>query len=243
MPYRRLPNTDRARHKALVKAYQMGKELPPFKLAFSQSTYQQVVSFLPSFEKKMLCQKSAIARQIERSKEHFGLMKKAKLYISHFIQVVNMAIQRGELSPSILDYYQLKDYRRKLPALNTDEDLIRWGKCIIDGESNRVKKGLSPITNPTIAVVKVRFEKFHESYYSQKHLRQSNCRTLKELSEARPEADEIIVSIWNEVEETFKDLPDNLRRERAIEYGLAYVYRKSELTEQSLSKVTHPRMN
>jgi hypothetical protein len=102
---------------------------------------------------------------------------------------------------------------------------------------------LSPITNPTIAVVKVRFEKFHESYLSQKHLRQSNCRILKELSEARPEADEIIVSIWNEVEETFKDLPDNLRRERAIEYGLAYVYRKSELAEQSLSKATHPRLN
>jgi hypothetical protein len=243
MPYRRLPNTDKARHKALVKAYQMGKELPPFKLAFSQSTYQKVVSFLPGFEKKMLYQKSALSKQIERNKEHLNLMKKAKLYISHFIQVVNMAIQRGELSSSILDYYQLKDFPRKLPALNTDEDVIRWGKCIIDGESDRVKKGLSPITNPTIAVVKVRFEKFLESYYNQKHLRQSNCRTLKELSEARPEADEIIVSIWNEVEETFNDLPDNVRREKAIEYGLVYVYRKSELAEKSLLKATHPRLN
>ncbi len=243
MPYRRLPNTDRARHKALVKAYQMGKELPPFKLAFSQSTYQRIVSFLPGFEKKMLHQKSALARQIERNKEHLNLMKKAKLYISHFIQVVNMAIQRGELAPSILEYYQLQGHIRKLPPINTEEDVIRWGKCIIDGETDRVKKGLSPITNPTIAVVKVRFEKFLESYHNHKNLRQSNCRTLKELSEARPFADEIIVSIWNEVEETFKDLPDELRRERAADYGLVYVYRKSELAEQSLFKSTHPRLN
>ena len=243
MPYRRLPNTDKARQKALIKAYQMGKELPPFKLAFSQSTYQRIVSFLPGFEKKMLHQKSTLAKQIERNKEHLGLMKKAKLYISHFIQVVNMAIQRGELAPSILEYYQLKGYNKKLPSLNTEEDVIRWGKCIIDGETDRVKKGMSPITNPTMAVVKVRFEKFNESYFNQKNLRQSNCRTLKELSETRPEADEIIVNIWNEVEETFKDLPDDLRRERAIEYGLVYVYRKSELAEQSMFKTTNPRLN
>ncbi len=243
MPYRRLPNTDRARHKALLKAYQMGKENPPFKLAFSQSTYQKIVSFLPGFEKKMIHQKYALAKQIERNKEHFSLIKKAKLYISHFIQVVNMAIQRGDLAPSILDYYQLKGHDRKLPTLNTEEDVIRWGKCIIDGEADRVKNGMSPITNPTIAVVKVRFEKFYESYYNQKNLRQSNCRTLKELSETRPEADEIIVNVWNEVEETFKDLPDDLRRERAIDYGLVYVYRKSEVVEQSLFKSPNPRLN
>ena len=170
-------------------------------------------------------------------------MKKAKLYISHFIQVVNMAILRGELAPSILEYYQLQGHIRKLPPINTEEDVIRWGKCIIDGETDRVKKGLSPITNPTIAVVKVRFEKFLESYHNHKNLRQSTCRTLKELSEARPFADEIIVNIWNEVEKTFKDLPDELRRERAADYGLVYVYRKSELAEQSLFKATHPRLN
>ena len=50
MPYRRLPNTDVARLKALKQAYQKGKELPPFKLAFSQSTFNKVQSFLPNFE-------------------------------------------------------------------------------------------------------------------------------------------------------------------------------------------------
>ena len=53
MPYRRLPNTDAARHKALTRAFEIGKELPPFKLAFSQSTFQRVQSFLPMFEKAM----------------------------------------------------------------------------------------------------------------------------------------------------------------------------------------------
>ncbi|MFC2081349.1 hypothetical protein ACFLR8_03985 [Bacteroidota bacterium] len=234
MPYRRLPNTDNARHKALLKAYQKGKETPPFKLAFSQSTYQKVVSFLPNFEKKILQQKSALSRQIERSKDYHTLQKKARLYISHFIQVINMAIQRGEISSTILEYYKLNGYSKKLPPLNTEDEIIKWGEKIIDGETQRIRTGMSPVTNPTIAVVKVRYEKFQEAYRNQKNLQVSNNRALKELAELRPAADDIILQVWNEVEESFKDLPDDLRREKAMEYGLIYVYRKNELSDQNL---------
>ncbi len=234
MPYRRLPNTDNARHKSLLKAYQRGKEIPPFKLAFSQSTYQRIVSFLPAFEKKILQQKSALTRQIERNKDYHDLQKKAKLYLSHFIQVIHMAIQRGEISASILDFHGLNDYSKKLPPLNTEEDVINWGEKIIEGETQRIRRGMSPVTNPTIAVVKVRYEKFLEAYRYQKNLQVANNRALKELADIRPQADDIILQVWNEVEESFKDLPDDLRREKAMEYGLVYVYRKNEISDQSM---------
>ena len=234
MPYRRLPNTDNSRLKALLKTYHKGKDIPPFKLAFSQSTYQRIVSFLPGFEKKILQQKAALSRQIERNKDYHMLLKKAKLYISHFIQVVNMAIQRGEISSSILDYYNLNGYAKKLPPLNSEEEIIKWGEILIEGETQRIRKGMSPITNPTIAVVKVRYEKFMDAYHNQKNLQQVNNRCLKELADLRPVADDIILQTWNEVEESFKDLPDDLRREKAMEYGLVYVFRKNELSEESL---------
>ncbi len=234
MPYRRLPNTDNARHKALLKAYQKGKETPPFKLAFSQSTYQKTVSFLPGYEKTMLQQKTALAKQIEKNREYHLLMKKAKLYISHFIQVVNMAIQRGELSVSILENYNLGKYSKKLPPLNSEEDIIYWGREIIEGETKRIRKGMSPITNPTIAVVKVRYEKLLEAYRNQKNLQATNNRALQALADLRPTADDIILQVWNEVEESFKDLPDELKREKASEYGLVYVFRKNELNDPSL---------
>jgi hypothetical protein len=240
MPYRRLPNTDNARHKALLKAYHKGKETPPFKLAFSQSTYQRIVSFLPGFEKKITHQKAALNKQIERHKDYQSLQKKAKLYISHFIQVVNMSIQRGEISGSILDFYNLNGYSRKLPPLSTEEEVIKWGERLIEGETQRVRKGMSPITNPTIAVVKVRYEKFLEAFRYQKNLQNANSRALTELADLRPEADDIILNTWNEVEESFRDLPDDLRREKATEYGLVYVYRKNELSDRNL--FSSPRM-
>jgi hypothetical protein len=229
MPYRRLPNTDVARIKALTVAYHKGKELPPFKLAFSQSTFSKIELFINSFEKAMINYKAAYNVQVEKSKDYVILMKKAKIYLSHFIQVVNMAIARGELPEKIRSLYGMDIDEQKVPALNTEKDLVEWGKKIIEGEAKRIMNNQQPITNPTIAVVKVRYENFVESYNHQKILQQNTQRMLTELDALRTKADEIILSIWNEVENTHKDLPDDLKREKCTDYGLVYVYRKNEL--------------
>jgi hypothetical protein len=232
MPYRRLPNTDTARFKALQKAYLKGKELPPFKLAFSQSTLQKIMTFLPCYEKTMIHQKGAMNIQAKRNLDHITHMKKVKMYISHLIQVVNMAIQRNELPLSILEDYKLSEYGSKVPPMNSEDDICELGRNLIEGETARIRKGLAPITNPTIALVKVWYEKFFDAYQDQKNLQMTTCRVQKELASLRPKADEIILYIWNEVENSFKDLPDDLKREKASEYGLIYVYRKTELTSQ-----------
>jgi len=245
MPYRRLPNTDVARIKALSVAYKKGKELPPFKLAFSQSTFAKIELFINSFEKAMINYKAAYNIQVEKSKDYIAHTKKAKLYLSHFIQVVNMAIARGELPEKTRTLYGMDIDEQKVPALSTEKDLIDWGKKIIDGEAKRIMNAQQPITNPTIAVVKVRYENFVESYNHQKILQQNTQRMLNELDALRTKADEIILSIWNEVEASFKDLPDDLKREKCTEYGLVYVYRKNELKglqllERSLFDFANP---
>lgn len=233
MPYRRLPNTDAARHKALSTAYDKGRELPPFKLAFSQSTLQRVRSFLPSFEKTMYESKQAYSNQVRKNKDYLKVQKKAKMYISHFIQVVNMAIQRGDLADSERAFFGIKEDSYKLPILNSEADLIKWGEKLIHGENLRKAKALSPITNPTIAVVRVRYEQFLDSYKYQKTLQKNFQRAQEKLVSKREDADAIIVSIWNEVEKTYANLPDEEKRLQAQVYGLSYVFRKNELTSVS----------
>jgi hypothetical protein len=228
MPYRRLPNTDSARLRALKAAAKKGKELPPFKMAFSQSTFNKVDLFINNFEKAMANYKAAYTKQIEKNKDYQIAARKARLYVSHFIQVLNMAIARGELSDKVRPSYGIDIDDSKLPNLLTDKDVIEWGKKLIDGEAERTSKGQQPITNPTAAVVKVRYENFIEAFNHQRILQQNTNRCQLELEELRKRADEIIVNVWNEVEETFKNLPDHERREKSQEYGLIYVYRKNE---------------
>ena len=229
MPYRRLPNTDAARRKALERAFEKGRELPPFKLAFSQSAFQRVQSFLPSFEKAMYEARQAYLNQVKRNKEYIRVMKKAKLYVSHFIQVVNMAIMRGDLPDNERSFFGMRDDMSKLPVLNAESDIIKWGEKLIHGENLRKAKALSPITNPTIAVVRVRYEQFLDAYKFQKTLQKNYQRSQEHLAGMRKEADDIIVRVWNEVEEYFNDLSPDEKRKAAQVYGISYVFRKSEL--------------
>lgn len=231
MPYRRLPNTDIARLRAMKIAFIKGKELPPFKLAFTQPTFVKVQTFLPQFEHVLLVHKSAFNNQVNKSKEYLNSLKKAKLYISHFIQVINMAIIRGDMPESVRSFYGLDNYENKVPLLNTESDVIKWGDALVAGESVRTKRGMTPVSNPSIALVNVRFEAFKESYNFQKTLQKNNARTLQDLSKLRKSADELISKIWDEVEATHRELPDDLRRERSKEYGIIYVFRKNELRE------------
>lgn len=235
MPYRRLPNTDAARMKALKTAFNKGRELPPFQLAFSQSTYQRVQSFLPSFEKAMLETKQAYDSQVERNKEYLKLMKKAKLYVSHFIQVVNMAILRGELLPAERKFFNLNEDEKKTPSLNSENEVIEWGETIIEGENQRRMQGRSAITNPTIAVVRVRYEQFVDAFKFQKTLQKNYHRAQENLATLRKTADEIILHVWNEVEAHYSELGDTEKRENSETYGLSYVFRKNELEKLNSS--------
>jgi hypothetical protein len=230
MPYRRLPNTDLARLRALRIAYEKGKELPPFKLAFSQPTLQKVQSNLHIFEKIVQESRQAFNIQVTKSKDYSRLLRKAKIYMSHFIQVINMAIARGDLSPSDRDYFGFGRDQSRVPAFNTEAEVIKWGEKLILGETERIKKGLTPITNPTMAVMKVRYENFLEAYKFQKTLQKNLQRNQLRLTEYRKVVDSIVAAVWNEVEDYFKALPDELKRNNSRIYGVVYFYRKNEIS-------------
>jgi len=230
MPYRRLPNTDLARLRALRIAYEKGKELPPFQLAFSQPTLQKILSNLHVFEKIVQESRQAFNMQVSKSKDYSRLLRKAKIYMSHFIQVINMAIARGDLSPSDRDFFGFGRDQSKVPAFSTEAEVISWGEKLIRGETIRISKGLTPISNPTMAVVKVRYEDFLEAYKFQKTLQKNLQRNQKRLTEYRKVVDTIIASVWNEVEDYYKNMPDELKRNNSRIYGVVYFYRKNEIS-------------
>lgn len=234
MPYRRLPNTDSARLKSLKSAHDKGKDLPPFKLAFSPSSFMKIKSVLPLFENAIYEHKNSLNIQAEKNKEYQNRLKKVRLYISHFIQVVNMAISRGELMISSRADFGLEEDEKRVPNLNSEEEILEWGSILIEGERKRRMKGLNPITNPTIAVLKVHYDKFLEYYNYQKSLKMRSQRAQEQLNQMRAQVDLVIQQIWNEVEGTYGDLPEEMRREKASDYGLVYVFRKNELSNANV---------
>jgi hypothetical protein len=229
MPYRRLPNTDAARIKAMRTALEKGKELPPHKLAFSSKTIVRLQRFMPLFEHNLQMYRQTLAAQNKKSRDYYEIMKKSRIYLTHFIRVMNMAVFRGELPAETRAFYGLATDDSTVPSLTTESELLSWGRRIIEGEEFRIRKGGSPITNPTIAVVKVRFEKFIEAWTFHNTLSKRTNDYNNKNTNLRKEADEIIQQLWNEVESGSSTLPEETRMSRCEEYGVVYFYRKSEL--------------
>ncbi|MGM0666617.1 MAG: hypothetical protein ACQETA_04790 [Bacteroidota bacterium] len=229
MPYRRLPNTDAARIRAMDQALNKGKEIPPFKLAYTADSYVKLQALLPSFIHNYQLQRQAYNKQVESNKAYQEALRKAKTYISHFLRVMMMAVQRNDFRADTLNFFGFANGNSSLPALNSEKDVIYWGNKIIEGETLRMREGRTPVTNPTMAVVKVHFENFLDSYHFQKTLQKRTGDHSDKITELREQVDELIVKIWNEVERSFSDLSEEEKRSKSENYGLVYVYRKSEL--------------
>lgn len=230
MPYRRLPNTDAARIRALKAALRKGQNLEIDSIAYHFALKQKIEFFLPKFEVAISNSRMAKEKQIDNSQKCADFTKKARLYISHFIQVLNFCIARGELKASARSYYGLEENSSKVPSLLTEQDLLQWGEKLIAGEQSRISNGGgNPIYCPSIALVKVNYENFKENYTRQKQFQNNSARESGNVAQYRDEADALILEVWNEVERYFEGVKDEEeRRYMCEEYGLIYVFRRGE---------------
>jgi hypothetical protein len=228
MPYRRLPNTDQARLRALRTANSKGSKTSPFDLAFSQRVFLQIKAFLPLYEQAIEQYNFSKERQAKYGKLVNDQFKITRLYVSHFLQVLNFSIIRGEIKPEVRLLFSLKEDDKSVPEMGTEQQLIYWSDKIIKGEEKRMALGGNRIYNPSIAIVKIKFEKFLDYYNNHKNLQVTTQKMHDKVTELREKADNLIVYLWNEVEASFENLPGDTRREECTNYGIVYMLRKQE---------------
>lgn len=229
MPYRRLPNTDQARIRAMEKLLEKVGMISVSEMAVSLNTISKIRGLLNRFRRLSEYYKACFDNQSKASRKHQENTKLARLYISHFIQVLNLAALRMEIKPAQKNYYGLQPNVHNVPDLISETALMEWGEKIIVGEMKRTSEGGIPIYNPTIAKVKVRYDIFVESNERQKNLQRLTAESLEDVTLMRPQVDELILDAWNQIEDYYKDMPDvDKRLDLCREYGIVYYYRAGE---------------
>ena len=227
MPYRRLPNTDNARIKALKTAIEKNNSL--FGEGVINLNIRSLEMKLRSFETAQTHYKESLETQASANRKFQKLVKNARLYISHFIQVFNFSVIRGEIKKETKQLYSLEPENFTVPDLSSNDSILYWGEKIVKGEQARLSQGGgAPIYNPTIARVNVAFSQFKDAYFAQKTYQNTTTRQLDILSEQRKDIDEILIVVWNQIESAFASLTGNDRIERCKEYGVVYYLRKEE---------------
>lgn len=227
MPYRRLPNTDQARVRALRTALEES-DRQHLQLVISYKTQHEAKVLLQKFEQAMGLYKQTYDNQVNSNKDFQQIFRNARLYISHFIQVLNLAVQRSEIKKEYKKLYHLDPEDFSVPDMVSSESLIEWGQNIIEGEALRMKAGGVPLYNPAIAKVKVHYDIFKEYRDNQLFLQQNTARYADKVNVLRQPIDDLIVDVWNQIEGFFNELPPFSRMESCKAFGVIYYYRRGE---------------
>ena len=226
MPYRRLPNTDNARIKALKAAIEKHNSL--FGQGVISLDIRKMELMLRNFENAQLRYRDSLETQAASNRKFQKLVKNARLYISHFIQVMNLCVIRNEIKKEQKQLYNIDPDNFTVPDLTSNDALLYWGDSLMKGEQARLGQGEAPIYNPTIARVNVAFSQFKDAYFNQKTYQNTTARQLDILSEQRKDIDNVLSTLWNQIESAFANLPAKERLERCKEYGVVYYLRKDE---------------
>ena len=224
MPYRRLPKTDQARIRALRMAVDSSVENGLFTNVLSHNMYHKAKEFLQKFSAEVAVYRKCVQEQsTKRGNEKYeAALKKARMYVSHFIQVLSMSIVRGEIARDKRAYYSLPVDEDSVPNLFSEASVLEWGQRVIEGEQKRQSEGGVPIYNPTMGRVAVVYEMFKEMYDRQQSLQRRTAEALQNISDMRFEADEIIFEAWAEIEKAFSAFQGEARLRKCAQYGVIY---------------------
>ena len=235
MPYRRLPKTDQARIRALKAAVENSTNNGVYTNVLSHNTYYRAKDLLERFSREVAVYSRCVAEQSSKkgNKEYDAALKKARMYVSHFIQVLSMSIMRGEIARNKRPYYGLPEDEDTIPNLFSESAVLEWGIKVMEGERRRQSEGGIPIYNPTMGRVSVVFEIFKSIYEKQQMLQQRTNDALRNISDMRFEVDEIIFDVWGEIEKAFSQLQGEERLKKCASYGVIYYDRPDRKKEKN----------
>lgn len=228
MPYRRLPNTDQARIRALNMAVESCVQGEVYTNTLKHNTYATAKNFLEKFEREVFMYKRCVAEQSSKrgNAKYEAAFKNARMYVVHFLQVFSMAVMRGEIARAKRAYYGLVVEDDSLPTITLESAVLEWSKKIVEGERKRQGEGGVPIYNPTMGRVSVACDLFKDMYDKQQRLQQNTAEALQRVAAMRAECDEIILAVWQEIEDAFASFEGEERLAKCAKYGIIYYTRR-----------------
>lgn len=148
MPYRQLPQTDDHRLQVLQAAFEKAAATPAGQLAISTATKTALDAQFPLFRTEVQERGTALAGQTMATEAQNVQAARLRTWTSHFLQNLNMAIERDVIPAGARAFYQLDVSQTALPKLSSEADLILWAGRAVSGEAARVAAGGSPLLFP-----------------------------------------------------------------------------------------------
>lgn len=232
MPYRRLPNTDKARIRSLEMLLSYMRDNLAYQPVVPVNLKVHAEKILRDFKALSLNYNAALDRQNEfsRNETYRTRRKNARMYVSHYLTVLYLSSKRGEVKNSMAEY-GIDVSKGALPDLSSDAGIIRCCENTIRLEKARQAAGGIPVYNPTIAKVTVHYDLFRDSWQKHAGLKRETDSILAQVAALRPEIDSVILEAWDSIEKFFAGENPETRLLKCQQCGVIYYYRKGEKTD------------
>ncbi len=159
---------------------------------------------------------------------------KLKKHIDHFFMVMNLAIDRQVMQPTVRAYYGLDVNSRRIPIIYSHNDLSRWARNIFDGETQRIAHGRVPLQCPSLAEVQAAYEDYKTKHGAQSTEKSNFYEQQGDVQHLRKAVKAVI---RDEIEFYFRKESPSSRRNYARRWGITYGTRKGEKPEERNEKL------
>jgi hypothetical protein len=220
MAYRRLPNTDKARITALIKLSEIVLVDDCMVLLNHKET---IKGFKEIFGGLIESREGYVAKRIELNKIKKELLVKLKLYVSHFFQVLNFAIDREDIEKECRLLFNLQINAGVVPTLAKEIEIIEWANNVVKGEEERIKKSMKSISHPNYKRIKEIKEAAESLRNELDEVEMLFKKNHVEITKQRLKVDAFIKQIWDEIELQFANEPIEIKRKKASKYGVVYI--------------------
>lgn len=157
------------------------------------------------------------------------------MMVSHFIQVFNLAVARGEAPASHRAYFKLEVTSAAVPPIDTDEKLLKVADDLIKGNVNRLAAGGIAMSLPTIAQVTTAYNEFRAANQASSTKKDLLDAAQEAVDALNPAVDVLIKKLWADIEGQFASEAPESRRDNAREWGVAYFTVSETGTTQTVS--------
>ena len=235
MPSRRLPNSIPAVLRTLKTARDKYKNTPSAPdRAISAAQFALLTdtgspaSLLTNFEKECNDVDIALAAQGALTTDLSQKAAKATMLVSHFHQVFDLAVARGEQAASARRFYGRDITATTVPPLGTYDAVIEEAQKIVNGEAARATAegaGYVAMANPSAASVGTALAAFQAAQVAAEDAQEKTDLEREDAGALYPQAQALAVDICDTVEFFYRNDPSaSSRRVKCERWGVVYVF-------------------
>lgn len=222
MPTRRLPQTDDQRSAALHDCNVKYQATAAAARLITPEQFTALGGTLSLWRGSRDALGPLLATQTARTTTCGTCFTACTKVISHFIQVLNFAIDRGTLPASVRAYYTLPVAQAEVPAMDSTSAAFQWADKLAVGETARIAAGGPSLAWPAIGEVNTAAGLLQTNENLQSTAKDAFDDAQEVVAGQRPAVDLMIKDLWDTIEYRLRnEEPSSLRR-KAREWGVFY---------------------